>query len=627
MARPPSFKPPRFKVSDIKVPNLRLPKVAWPPLKLPPFDPGRFKMPPIDREAIKRRLRVLLASREAERLAGWGRVAGKVLSNQLHAEWAGSPPHRWLIAWPRTSGRAAAPVDLRPPRLRRGKAIAAGRFTFDGLVLEPGPGAEPWHRANPSRAFAVALHGMSWLPDLLATPGNARTALSLVLGWHGEFGRWNLFSWSAPVLERRVFNLACSMKALAGAASVTESEILLDSLARQARHLLLGDGEPVRAAEQAAAAAIAGCVLAGKAGERLREKALAKLDRVLPVSVLPDGGHASRSPESALELLLDLRTLDGALQQLGEAPTPELARAIDRLTGALRVFVLPDGRLPAMQGGEAGEPERIAAAMSHDQGAALGFSLPYTGYQRLVGPRLQAIADTGAPASGPWSRTACAQPLALEVMAGSDRLIVNTGWSPRAVSAQALRMTPAGSCANVSDASAGYPLQGLRARILGHRLEGAVKEVQGRRHNGEDGAWLEYSHDGWVRTFGLTHARRLYIDYASDELRGEDLLAPSADSLRPASFQARPRQAFLMLRFQIHPDVKASLAMDQKSVMLQGAKSGGWWLRNDAPEVRLEPAVFLLEGRPQATLQVAMRVPVRRDGVARLRWKLSAVDS
>ncbi len=62
-------------------------------------------------------------------------------------------------------------------------------------------------------------------------------------------------------------------------------------------------------------------------------------------------------------------------------------------------------------------------------------------------------------------------------------------------------------------------------------------------------------------------------------------------------------------------------------MLLQGAKSGGWWLRNDAPEVRLEPGVHLVEGRPQPSLQVIMRVPVRRDGTARLRWKLSATES
>jgi uncharacterized heparinase superfamily protein len=322
-----------------------------------------------------------------------------------------------------------------------------------------------------------------------------------------------------------------------------------------------------------------------------------------------------------MELLFDLRTLDHALEQLGHEPPEALTRAIDRLTGALRFFTLPDGRLPAMQGGEAGEPERIAAALSHDDGQTpAAVSAPYAGYERLVGKTLQVMVDVGTPAAGAWSTAACAQPLALEVLAGAERLIANTGWSPRAASAQALRLTPAGSCANVADASAGEPLRGVRARILGHRLEGGARHVRGRRHEGEGGAWLEYSHDGWEAVFGATHERRLYLDYAADELRGEDVLRPAAE---PFARTGR-RQMFLIVRFQLHPAVKASLAMDHKSVMLQAPGGGGWWLRNDAPEVRIEPAVLLVEGRPQPTHQIVMRALMRRDGSARVRWKLSA---
>jgi uncharacterized heparinase superfamily protein len=514
---------------------------------------------------------------------------------------------------------------VRPARPRRGKAILAGRFTFDGLVLEPGEGGNPWNRASPSLAFAIALHGMAWLPDLLTAPDGGRQALRLVLDWQAVFGRWNAFSWGPLVLERRVFNLACSAEALCAAATPPEAAALLDSLARQARHLLLGDGEAVRSAEQAASAATAGCVLGGRAGEQLRERALRRLCAALEITVLPDGGHASRSPEAAMELLFDLRTLEGALQQLGQAPPPQLTRAINGLTCAMRFFTLADGRLPAMQGGEAGDPERIAAVREHDSTEVpAAMSAPNSGYEKLEGKTLQVVIDVATPAPGPWSRTACAQPMALEVLAGSDRLIVNTGWSPRALYAQALRLTPAASTANLADRSAGWPLQGLRARILGRRLIGAARSAVSQRHDGEEGSWIEVCHDGWARMFGLTQTRRLYLDSVADELRGEDLLFATEPPFRLR--RGRPPM-FLVARFQLHPDVKASLAMDHKSVLLQAPTGGGWWLRNDAPEVRLEPSVHLVEGRPQQAQQVVMRVMVKRDGMARIRWKLSAVES
>jgi len=585
-----------------------------------------------DVQALRDRLkridlsRFRLSGRRLERLSLYAAAFAKIARDQLRAEWTGSPPHRWLIARPKPAGLAAAATELRPPRARRGKSIAAGRFVFDGLVMETGPGGDPWNRPASSRAFAEALHAMDWLPDLLATEGGAPIALGLVEGWMAVFGRWNAFAWTGLPLERRVRNLACAIKPLADQADAAAGAALLDSLARQARHMLLAGGEETRAAERAAAAALAGAVLAGPAGETLMARGLKRLDKALPDTVLPDGGHASRAPEAGLELLLDLKSLDRALAERGQ-PAPEaLTRAIDRLTAAVRRFTLPDGRLVALQGGEESDAARIAAAVGETKPEGeRPCSMPHAGYEFLEGGQLLAVVDAGAPAPGPWSASACAQPLAIEVTAGDDRLIVSSAWSARAPTIQALRLTPAASTASVSDSSCGHPLQGWLAKVLGYRLEGAPAEARSRRHDSDGAAWLELSHDGWVPAFGVIHERRLYLDRAVDELRGEDQLVATGEA--PRRPQKRP--VFLTVRFQLHPEVKASLALDHKSVLLQprGAKAGaGWWLRNDAPEVSLEPAVRLEGGRPHHAQQIVLRVLLGRSGTARVRWKLSRAD-
>ena len=146
-----------------------------------------------------------------------------------------------------------------------------------------------------------------------------------------------------------------------------------------------------------------------------------------------------------------------------------------------------------------------------------------------------------------------------------------------------------------------------------------------RRHDGADASWLELSHDGWAEAFGLQHERRLYLDRAADELRGEDQLGPVGD----AGPRPQRRPVSLIVRFQLHPEVKASVALDHQSVLLQprGAKAGaGWWLRNDAAEVSLEPAVRLEDGRPHPTSQIVLRALLGPGGTARIRWKLSRAD-
>lgn len=592
----------------------------------PPVTPSRLE----PRKIWERLIAVIRppSGRRLERLRLRAEALAQGAKIQLRAEWAGSPPHRWLIAGPAPEGQAAAPVELRPVRARRGKAIATGRFVFDGLVLDVGLTGDPWNRPAPSRAFAEALHGMDWLPDLLSQEGGAPAALGLMQGWLAVFGRWNAFAWTGTVLERRVHNLACAMQALRSEALPSDGAVLLSSLARQARHLLLDEGDETRHAERAGAAALAGATLGGQAGDALMDRALRRLERALPQVVLPDGGHASRAPEAGLELLLDLRILDEALEQRGRSAPAELSRAIDRLAAGVRRLVMADGLLVALQGGEEADPARIASALGPEAASGpLPTSLPHTGYEFLDGVRLRAAIDAAAPAPGVWSVSACAQPLAIEVTAGADRLLTSSAWSPRARTAQHLRLTPAASTAGVSDGSCGEPLQGRLARSLGFRLAGAPTRVRSRRHDGEAASWLELSHDGWLEGLGVVQERRLYMDRQTDELRGEDLLVrpkPAPDGPPPR----RQRPVFLTVRFQLHPDVKASLALDQRSILLQprGAKAVGWWLRNDAPEVRLEPAVRLADGRPHPTSQVLMRAPMGPEGQARIRWKLGHAD-
>jgi uncharacterized heparinase superfamily protein len=566
----------------------------------------------------------LSAARRAAARAGLTATAlGVALARQARAEWYGSPMHLWALGRPQAEGFAAAPRDTRPANAAAGRDLLAGAFVLDDETLRAPTGGDPWNQPSPSRRFATRLHRFGWMRDLLTAgdPG-VREALRLTLEWGRVFGRWNGFAWSGEVLERRIFNLAGANRPMAAVASDAEAAFLADSFARQARHLLALCGGADRSAERLAAVVTAGAVLAGRAGDRLMAAGLARLDAALEASVLPDGGHASRSPQAGLELLFDLLALDDALLQRGRPPPESLSRAIDRLTAGLRFFTLGDGRLACFQGGETSTPQRVAAARAHDEAPPDAVSpmreAPHAGYQRLDGPSIQIIADAAAPVTGPLSRSACGQPLAIEIVCGRDRLVTNTGWSPEATGPQALRLAAGGSTVSIGDGVIGAPLGGFLARALGPRLVGGPASVVVNRRESDAGVWIEMAHDGWVSRFGLTHERRLFLDRASGELRGEDRFVPAEN--------ATDRLTPVDIHFHLHPDAYASLARDQRSVLLRGPSNVGWWLRNDAGEVTVEPSVHFVDGRPRRTSQVVLRGRLRADRGGRVRWKLAQAE-
>ncbi|THD68275.1 heparinase II/III family protein [Phenylobacterium sp.] len=549
-------------------------------------------------------------------------AAALALWRRPGVEWRASRLHQWLLSHPQPEGLSAQPRDLRPADEEAGRRILAGGFVFGGETLAVGPRGDPWDRAAPSRRFAVALHRFGWLKDLTAhgDPGGWE-ALRLTLAWRRLFGRWNRFAWDSQVLERRVFNIACAIASLSAPASEAEADQIAADLARQGRYLLsLGEG-PARAAERAAAAGVAGAALGGVAGEVLLGAALNRLAHDLPRTVLPDGGHASRSPQAALELFFDLQTLDDALAQHGVHAPDEMMRALDRLGGAVRFFTLNDGRLAALQGGEATTAPYVAAARVGEEAIDRAVPAVRGGYHRLEARTLQVLADAASPAAGAWSEAACAQPLAIEVLAGARRLIVGSGWSPDASGPQALRLVDAASTASVSDAACGAPIQGFQARTLGPRLRGAYEVSGVDRQQARSGIWLEASHDGWARRFGLRHERRLYLDPEADELRGEDALVP----LTQRGGAAGRRFAPFVVRFHLHPQVSALIARDKTSVLLKvEGEDTGWWLRSDAQEATLEPAVHHQDGVTRHGQQIVLRGQARLDAGGKLRWKLSA---
>ena len=553
------------------------------------------------------------------------RAIGAEIAGHVEREWFGSGPHRLKIALPRPLGLAARPHDPRPIDPEHGKKILAGTLTLDGGTLRLGPDGDPFDTASPSRRFAVSLHRFDWLPDLAAAGSDgARRSLRLIDDWRRVFGKWNAFSWSPECLERRVFHLACAAKTLAAEGSDAEIADLTRDLARQARHLLEIAAAPARILERAAVATLAGCVLAGKPGERLIDKGLKVLLRHLDRMVLADGGHATRSPEAGVELLFDLLTLDDALGQRGR-PSPEaLSRAIDRLSSATRFFTLGDGHLAAFHGGEAIAQPRIAAALAHDDAGPRPLNAaPHSGYHKMIGGSIELIADCGPPPAGPLSVAACAQPAAVEIVCAKDRLITSCGWSPEAAGAHAFRLSDAASTVSAGDGSAGRPLSGFRAKALGPWLVDGPNQVDAKRHDDVGGVWLDIVHDGW-RRHGLTHARRLFLDAVADELRGEDSLSPIAAD--PAAADGPRRYLPFAVRFHLHPEARASIARDGKSVLIRGPNNIGWWLRNDAVDVEIAPSAHFDHGLARKAGQIVLKSQVRPEVGAKIRWKLTRAE-
>jgi uncharacterized heparinase superfamily protein len=142
---------------------------------------------------------------------------------------------------------------------------------------------------------------------------------------------------------------------------------------------------------------------------------------------------------------------------------------------------------------------------------------------------------------------------------------------------------------------------------------------------------LKVSHDGYLASHGVLHARSLTLGLDGRGITGEDsLVCPSEDAAARAAFDraidaSRLRGVGFSIRFHLHPDVDAELDLGGTAVSMELKSGEIWILRHDGrASLTLEPSVYLERGRlsPRATKQVVLS-GAAIDYATRIGWTLS----
>jgi uncharacterized heparinase superfamily protein len=215
--------------------------------------------------------------------------------------------------------------------------------------------------------------------------------------------------------------------------------------------------------------------------------------------------------------------------------------------------------------------------------------------------------DAGVPSPPGLDDRAHAGTLGFEMSVGRERVIVNCGAyaGPNPGWREASRTTAAHSTLVVEDVNSSelLPGGGLGARPT---------RVPVERREADGSVWLDAAHDGYVRSFGLTHRRRLFLAAAGDDLRGEDTL------------EGRGHRKYAV-RFHLHPGVKASLVQGGASVLLRLTSGAGWRMRATGGVTSLQESVYLgAGGEVRRTDQIVISAATRGDG-AQIKWAFTRV--
>jgi uncharacterized heparinase superfamily protein len=554
----------------------------------------------------------------------WLNLVGRTGASPNH-----SAMYRMRLSGPSPSGLRAMPQDPRPVDPVRGSEILKGVWRFGSTRVTVPVGRAPWGPPFPTPHFADRIHRFHWLRDV-AAQGAAGEGLarSLVQSWAEMFGKWDAFAWRTSALADRMINLVSAGPWLWSGLETSPREALLESLARQSRHLLASAAEepdPVARFRSGVALALAGAVL--EDGHRQLEQGLALLEASCASQILADGGHASRSPEALADALLDIQSVEEVLLRMGQNAPAFLTRLQPRMSAMLSFFTLPGGRLLVANGGGDGGGRLAPAALKPYGGLEARFAFArLSGFQRIQAEDLTLFLDAGEGPPRPHGGRAHAGALAISVDDGPESLITSCGAHPDLDPAlrDASRRTAAHSALSLNgDDSAVFTLD----PDTGCRMPAGPQGIAARRLEEGEQYLLEGQHGAWRLRYGLVYRRRLYISRNGGRITGEDSLSRPMSETAPVA----PGPAPFELRFHLNPSVMVAPGPDDRTLFLGLPKRKRVWRFRSEALISVETSRYWGGGTSQLAQQVVIRGQADPAGDGsqtpnRVRWALSRLD-
>ena len=495
----------------------------------------------------------------------------------------------------------AVPRDHVAGNRARGDAILSGRFQLGGEAL---PLADLDFAAIGARGpLAEDLQGFAWLRDLAAAAGRekgARLAEALAARWLVAHGTRVDEAWAPDLWGERILVWTAYAPYVLSSRDSGYRSALLNTLARGARHL---DATADKAAPGlpriTAWAGVVAAALLIQGGLPRVARGEAGLMRALAAAQFEDGGLMSRSPPEQMLLVDRLGLLRAAYFAAKQTLPDTLESAAAAALAALHGVTMGDGGLSSWQGGNPGDPARLAALV---EGCGLR-ARPLRqargwGYQRLSALGTVLVVDA-APPPPPNMVTGSASTLAFEMIDGGQRLVVNCGGPgllPHALPAelvQALRTTAAHSTLTLGDTNS-------TAIIADGSLGKGVSEVGIERFEDNDSSRVQASHDGYVRGFGLVHQRTIVLGNDGKEVRGNDqLIAKGRKKIREA--------APFAIRFHLAPGIEATSTADGMGAILRPSGAPPWNFRCRGAMLSIEESLHVSgSGEVRPTLQLAI---------------------
>ena len=339
----------------------------------------------------------------------------------------------------------------------------------------------------------------------------------------------------------------------------------------------------------------------------------------------------SRNSEEILNIFTILIWAKLALKDSNWNPSVTHLETIEKLAPVLRNLRHSDAGLPRFHGSCGEVDGQLDQALSNAESREASLHETSVGFAKLSNSRTTVIIDAAPPPMGKKAVKADASTLAFEMASGQRRIFTSCG--PGYLFGSDLssdgRQTNS-HCAVYIDNQSSSEFLDIKGWLQTPKkvIINGPRKVPKEISNDEGIGIFEGAHDGYVKSHGLTHVRKLKLSQDGQSLEGEDLMIAIEDSNKRQFDKISKKNSSVKMSvkaaFHLHPNVAVRLDHENNLTSL-ALKNGEVWIFNYGLDLhlQLEPTIFFESGlfEPLESKKLILSTDLLDYGT-RIKWSL-----
>ena len=415
---------------------------------------------------------------------------------------------------------------------------------------------------------------------------------NIILDWFERHNYWNQNEWRPDFLSQRISNLMFTFQWFGNSADDSFQQTFLKYLLPQFRCLSV-DWEKLHEDIDKLDALKSLIVFQSTISNSNNELNLLLeiFSKILERQLNLDGGHKTRQPEVHLKLIKILIECRMSLSSYKVTKLKFLDDVIRKAISVCKVWIHGNGEFAHFN--FAGETKAIEIKKILEW-RSLKFKIPqhlkYTGFTRFYSGRNTLIFDTGSISN---DKNDCpASALAFEFSVGKSMLVVNSSQnSENKKLRNLLSQTIAHSTLSIDNLNS--------KDFINNRFSNSLKSEVGEA---KGGLLLSCSHNGYMKTHGIIHTRKMFLANDGKDLRGNDHL----------EYNGAPGEipSFAIVRFHLHPHVSARISNNKQIILKIRTHNSGWLFKTENCKLYLDKSIYLKDNQKISTQQIILQIPL-----------------